>query len=64
MKSTKAMDVGTGCVVQVTTQQRNTDLTYSIAEALTYVPGVKIVEYTSEDNSAITSRRLEPIIHE
>lgn len=43
MKSTKAMDVGHGVVVQVTTQQRNMDFTYSVAEALTYVPGVKIV---------------------
>ena len=42
MKSTKAMEVIGGCVVQVTTQQRNADLTYSVAEALTYVPGVKI----------------------
>lgn len=42
MKSTKAMEVVGGCVVQVTTQQRNIDLTYSLAEALTYVPGVRI----------------------
>tara|TARA_Y100000310_G_scaffold53134_1_gene48732 strand:+ start:6194 stop:6487 length:294 start_codon:yes stop_codon:yes gene_type:complete len=44
MKSTKAMQVDHGCVVQVTTQQRNIDLTYSVAEALTYVPGVKVVD--------------------
>lgn len=38
MKSTKAMQIdGVGCVVQVTTQQGN-----SIAEALAFVPGVKI----------------------
>ena len=43
MKSTKACQVEHGCLVQVTTQQRNIDLTYSVAEALTYVPGVKIV---------------------
>ena len=42
MKSTKAMQTPHGCVVQVTTQQKNIDLTYSIAEALTYVPGVSI----------------------
>lgn len=43
MKSTKAMNVtGVGCVVQVTTQQKNTDGTYSIAEAVTFVPGVKV----------------------
>lgn len=45
MKSTKAMEITPiGCVVQVTTQQRNTDGTYSVAEALTFVPGARIVE--------------------
>jgi hypothetical protein len=42
MKSTKAMYVVHGCVVQVTTQQRNKDGSYAIAEATCYVPGVKI----------------------
>ncbi len=42
MKSTKAMEVAGGCVVQVTTQQRNPDGSYAIAEALTYVPNVVI----------------------
>lgn len=42
MKSTKAMQTPHGCVVQVTTQQKNIDGTYSIAEALTFVPGVEI----------------------
>lgn len=42
MKSTKAMEVVGGCVVQVTTQQRNDDGIYSVAEDLTYVPGVKL----------------------
>lgn len=44
MKSTKAMEVPGGCVVQVTTQQKNIDGTYACAEALAYVPGVKIVD--------------------
>ena len=40
MKSTKAMEVdGVGCVVQVTTQQGS-----SVAEALTFVPGVVIAD--------------------
>ena len=43
MKSTKAMDVGHGVVVQVTTQQKNIDGTYSIAEALAYVPSTTIL---------------------
>ena len=42
MKSTKAMDTGNGCVVQVTTQQRNPDGSYAVAEALTFVPDVHI----------------------
>ncbi len=45
MKSTKAMEIkGVGCVVQVTTQQRNQDGSYAVAEALTFVPGVSIVD--------------------
>jgi hypothetical protein len=42
MKSTKAMQVPGGCVVQVTTQQKNPDGSYSLAEAITFVPGVTI----------------------
>ena len=44
MKSTKAMELPNGCVVQVTTQQRNPDGSYSIAEAITFVPHVCIVD--------------------
>lgn len=44
MKSTKAMQAGTSVVVQVTTQQRNPDGSYSVAEALTTVPMTKIKE--------------------
>lgn len=42
MKSTKALEVSGGCVVQVTTQQRNPDGSYAVAEALAFVPGVAI----------------------
>ena len=55
MKSTKAMEVVGGCVVQVTTQQKAPDGSYGIAEALAYVPGVKITE---DKNSG---RKLVPI---
>lgn len=42
MKSTKAMEIpGIGCVVQATTQQGD-----HVAEALVYVPGVRVVEDT------------------
>ena len=44
MKSTKAMQVVDGCVVQVTTQQRNPDGSYAVAEALTFVPNVRITD--------------------
>ena len=58
MKSTKAMEVdGKGCMVQVTTQQRNMDSSYSIAEALSFMPGVKIVE-TKDSDGIVTSRKL------
>lgn len=40
MKSSKAMQIdGVGCVVQVTTQQGD-----NVAEAVTFVPNVKITE--------------------
>ncbi len=44
MKSTKAYEIpGVGCIVQVTTQQRNMDGSYACAEAVTFVPAVEIV---------------------
>lgn len=46
MKSTKAMETPMGCIVQVTTQQRNPDGSYAIAEAITFVPGAKISQGT------------------
>lgn len=58
MKSTKAMEItNVGCVVQVTTQQRNSDGSWSIAEAVTYVPGVQIISDTNG------GRRLHPLCH-
>lgn len=47
MKSTKAMEVSEGCIVQVTTQQRNEDGSYAVAEALTFVPGVSVANDTN-----------------
>ena len=44
MKSTKALHVeGMGCLVQVSTQQRNPDGSYAVAEALTWVPGTGLL---------------------
>ena len=42
MKSTKVCNLPNGCIVQVTTQQRNPDGSYAVAEALTFVPGVNM----------------------
>lgn len=59
MKSTKAMEVTGGCVVQVTTQQRNPDGSYVVAEALTFVPGVQIATaYASPEDDTVSSRKL------
>ena len=44
MKSTKAMELHHGCVVQVTTHQRNHDGTNSVAEAVCFVPDVRIID--------------------
>ena len=59
MKSTKAMQVPGGCVVQVTTQQglwnheKQRFVQYSLAEALTFVPGVIIHEQFDNNNEVI-----------
>lgn len=54
MKSTKVMNLPDGALVQVSTQQRNPDGSYSVAEALSYVPGVNM-DRNSEP------RRMVPI---
>jgi len=46
MKSTKVCNVPGGCILQVTTQQKNPDGSYAVAEALTYVPGVQMAKNT------------------
>ena len=52
MKSTKAMEIeGAGCVIQVTTQQGD-----NVAEAVTFIPSVKIEE--TEVDGVVTERRL------
>lgn len=49
MKSTKAMQIdGVGCVVQVTSQQGN-----NIAEAVTFVPNVKIDDVVDIDGNIV-----------
>lgn len=56
MKSTKAMEIPkSGCVVQVTTQQGN-----NVAEAVTFVPMVKIADVTNKKGKLI-GRKLVKI---
>jgi len=62
MKSTKAMEIGgVGCVVQVTTQQGD-----NIAEAVTFVPRVSIVELfenptDGDSEPTVSGRKLVPM---
>lgn len=54
MKSTKAMEIkGSGCLVQVTTQQRNPDGSYAVAEALQFIPNTKIIVKRDENGEVV-----------
>lgn len=58
MKSTKAMEIpGGGIIVQVSTQQRATDGSYGVAEALAYVPGVTL----AADENNVGCSRIVPV---
>ena len=66
MKSTKAMEIeSVGCIVQVTTQQRNPDGSWVLAEAICFVPHVRIAESCSHptDPNIVTERKLFPIFN-
>jgi hypothetical protein len=63
MKSTKAMQVETGCLVQVTTQQRNADGSYAVAEALSFVPGVAIVDDENNGRKLVSLCNVPEIRH-
>ncbi len=46
MKSTKVMETPQGCLVQVTSQQRNSyDGVWAMAEALSFIPGAKLTDF-------------------
>lgn len=66
MKSTKAMQCGNSVVVQVTTQQRNPDGSYAVAEALTTVANAVIIEKFEEvdgkNTDKVISRTIEGIL--
>jgi len=61
MKSTKGMETGNGVVVQVTTQQKNIDGTYSIAEAVTFVPNVFLNEVRDKKTDQIIGRFISDV---
>ena len=61
MKSTKALQIDNeGCLIQVTTQQRNADGSYAISEAVTYVEYIKIVEIKDKEANVV-NRKLVSI---
>lgn len=65
MKSTKAMEVHSGVVLQVTTQQRNPDDSYTVAEAVCFVPDVRIKDICEHGETGaggvVDSRKLVAI---
>lgn len=63
MKSTKAMQVHGGCVVQVTTHQHNHDGTNAVAEALTFVPGVVIGKDANGNRALVQALESVPAHH-
>lgn len=56
MKSTKVCNVGRNCIVQVTTQQRNPDGSYAVAEALTFVQDANI-DTLSEPRRLVSTKQ-------
>ena len=57
MKSTKAMQIGKGVAIQVTTQQRNPDGSYAIAESVTTKDNSRIVEVRNK-KGILTGRQI------
>lgn len=60
MKSSKAMEIkGVGCVVQVTTQQKGSDGSYAVAEAVAFVPNVHIREQKDADEKVVSRELIQ-----
>ena len=55
MKSTKAMEVHNGCIVQVSTQQRGPNGSYALAEAICFVPNVILQNLEDGGRTLISS---------
>lgn len=49
IKSTKALECGVGCLVQVTTEHRYAGKVIACAEALTFVPGVTLAQLRGDE---------------
>lgn len=59
MKSTKAMEIeGSGCLVQVSTQQKNLDGSYALSEALTFIPNVMVVDDVNNGKKLVSSSTI------
>ena len=61
MKSTKGVFTGNGVLVQVTTQQRNPDGSYAVAEALSFVPNVFLNENRDPETDVVVGRYISDI---
>jgi hypothetical protein len=42
----------------VTTQQRNPDGSYAVAEAVTFVPGAEVIDVHADENGKVTERAI------
>lgn len=59
LKSTKALQVPGGCVIQVTTERLQADGSWQNAEALVFVPGVTIKESENKEQYSICATEAE-----
>jgi hypothetical protein len=59
-KSTKAMAVDTGCILQVSTEQLSSDGSVAVAEAVTFVPGTIIGDDDHGGGKRLISRNSQP----
>ncbi|PCI27308.1 hypothetical protein COB52_04970 [Candidatus Kaiserbacteria bacterium] len=57
-KFTKAMFVGTGCLVQVSTEMQNNNGQWDLAEAVTFVPGPTEPIPARDSKGKVTGYRL------
>ena len=56
VKTTMAHEiVNVGCLITVTTRQKNDDKTYSVAEAITFIHGARIVGDGNNGNKLVVN---------